>query len=101
MPKTGRYVWDGKTWIHASECKKQKIDVAVGSAGYPFWSDALGVHPDQVEQEMADYRKCGSYTTLNERGQVLIENRAHHKEVMKLNKMHERSQSRFSGRVCA
>lgn len=101
--KTGRYVWDSKKkkWVHVSDCKKQKIDVAVGAAGYPFYSDAMGVNPCQREQEMEDYRRIGVPTEINERGQVKIENRAHHKAVMKVNGMHERSSCRLGGRVCA
>lgn len=70
-----------------------------GKSGWPMKMESVGVHPAQAAEEAENYRKCGVPTDFKD-GCPVATSRAHYLKILKLNKMHERSQV-LSGRPCA
>ncbi len=51
-----------------------------GRAGYPYHSDAMGVHPDQIPEAQAACQKKGLDTQYDKEGCPIIRSRKHFKK---------------------
>lgn len=54
------------------------------SAGWPLYSDAVGVHPDQIPEAMAEARKHGVPTDFTPDGKVVFTSPGHRRDYCKL-----------------
>lgn len=50
---------------------------------WPRFSDALGVHPDQIPEAVAEYKRNGVKVEFNAEGQLKMDNRSHQNDVLK------------------
>lgn len=57
--------------------------LADATTGWPLHSDAMGVHPEQVPEEMAALKRLGVDTRYDDKGRPILENRRHRKAHMK------------------
>lgn len=57
---------------------------------WPMVSDAVGVHPDQVEEANARNKKHGLATRYNEDGQAIIPSRLERKKLLQLEQFFDR-----------
>lgn len=56
----------------------------VARTGWPMESEALGVHPDQIEEYAKDAARKGVPTQFTEEGNPIFESRKHRYNYMKL-----------------
>ena len=62
-----------------------------GEHGYPYYSDAMGVHPDQVPELMELDRRNGMNTEYHKDGRVKIESYAMLQRYKKVHGFHHRN----------
>lgn len=98
-------IYNRKCWCGAgAETRVLHNRVVVGGvggkSGWPMKVESCGVHPKQAAEEAENYRKAGCSTNMSKDGCPIATSRAHYLKILKLNKMHERSQV-ASGRPCA
>lgn len=55
-----------------------------GCAKYPYWSDALGIHPAQIPEVTAHHAAHGVPTEFNPEGQAGIQSKVHREKLCKL-----------------
>jgi len=60
------------------------------STGWPFHSDALGVHPDQAKEAYAESVAMGCPTKFDSEGRAILESREHRKKYCEANGMFDR-----------
>lgn len=56
---------------------------------WPIQSNALGVHPDQVDEAKEYYAQHNVPTDFTADGQCILRDRGHRKEVLRLTGMHD------------
>lgn len=90
------YRIDGKV-VSEKEFKGQFPDKPLSGDGSSFtgWkrpilSDGLACHPEQIPAEREAYRKAGINVDFHEDGRPIIRDRGQRREMLKLNKMHDR-----------
>lgn len=93
-----RYYLDG---VEVSERKFRKAQPPVASGGdpalqvpkscsaWPILSDALAVHPKQIEEAMERDRRHGIQTDYAEDGRAILRDRAHRREMMRSLQVHD------------
>lgn len=74
---------------------RRRMDIEIGAArhtsGYPYWSDALGVHPEQIPEARREFEKHGIQAEFNGEGQVKVEDRSHRARMIRACGMYDRS----------
>lgn len=60
-------------------------------SGWPKYSEALAVHPDQVPEAQARAKRHGISVEYTTRGDVLVPDRGNWLKLLKLERMHEKS----------
>jgi len=93
-----------KCWCGAGRKTTVLHDRAVvagvgGQAGWPMAVEGVGVNPADAAAEAEAYRKSGVPTDF-QNGCPIATSRAHYLQILKLNKVHERSKV-LTGRPCA
>ena len=61
--------------------------------GYPFESDALGINPDQMSEQVAADNGNGLHGTKYNpvTGACVVESREHHQKLKRANRLHDRN----------
>lgn len=69
------------------EAKEVKIE---GGGHWPLVSDALGVHPDQVDEANLRNKKAGVAVEYNRKGQAVIPTRGERRKLLRLEQFHDK-----------
>lgn len=59
-------------------------------AGYPYYSEAMGVHPDQVQEEARVLKEAGIPTEIRSDGCLKVESRSHRRRLIRHLRMYDR-----------
>lgn len=62
-----------------------------GAGAWPYASDAMGVHPDQIAEQEAAYAEQGIKARHTRDGRVIVESRQHRRQLLKANGLIDRS----------
>ena len=86
---------DKKKSVTCSTCGQESTPsfraYTKGRATYNYASDAMAVHPDQIQEAMEYGSKHGVKTDYTKDGQPIIRDRGHFKQHMKAHGFHERN----------
>jgi hypothetical protein len=66
-------------------------EVVKGIPQYPILSDAAGVMPEQIPEQMAHDRAMGVPTHYTKDGRPILENRSHRRKYLRANGLYDRS----------
>lgn len=82
------YVKNGKkvsreVWLKGARGFRGGVAATQIAANWPMHSDALAVHPDQVQEATESARKRGVPTEYNAEGLPKLESRGHRRRLMK------------------
>lgn len=76
-------VVDGKKYHLACQAV-YATEIRGGCHGYPYWSDVMSYHPDQIGEAQEFYRKSGlGDQEFNSMGDVLVRDSTHRKRLLK------------------
>jgi hypothetical protein len=74
-----------------SDGRRVHVAGVTGKAGWPRESDALGVHPSQVEEAHAEAAALGVPTEFTKNGSAVVRDQQHQRRLGKALRMHERN----------
>ncbi|GIW60070.1 MAG: hypothetical protein KatS3mg087_1136 [Patescibacteria group bacterium] len=92
---SGHIVIDGieyKRLIYMEvEKKPQERILKLGGPKYPYYSDAMGVHPCQIEEAKRKLAKLGVRVEYTKDGRAIIESPTHRKQLAEAMGLHDRN----------
>jgi hypothetical protein len=87
--ESGEIVHEGETLVR--DVEHEHRGAAGSSAGWPLWSDAAAVHPDDVPKVSESLRRHGVLCEFDRLGRPKFENAAHRRSVLGRFAMHDRN----------
>lgn len=84
-------------WLSCSECEERAYRVwgmsSASTKGWPYVSDALGCHPDQIKEQAQSLLEAGIPTQFTKDGGLILQDNQHRNAVMAHNGIFDRDAS--------
>lgn len=90
------YLLDGRevtehVFLEAFPDKPIGLPMTETQAAWPILSDAVGIHPDQVDEAREECKRLGVPTDFKDDGRVVFTSRAHRKEYLRAHGYYDRN----------